>query len=494
MGKVEEPSRPAALPPKADFSEWYNEVVERAGLIDKRYPVKGMDVWRPYGLAVMNLVDGLIHREMRRTGHEEVRFPTLVPETEFAKEAEQIKGFGANVYWVTRGGDSELDVKLLLRPTSETAMYPMFSLWVRSHADLPLKLYQVVSVFRYETKQTRSLLRVREIHFFEAHTCHASWEEAEAQVIEDIEIWQRLAEELCLPYVLTRRPDWDKFPGAAYSVGADALMPELRTLQVATMHEYGQNFARAYGIAYERPDGSRAPVHQTTYGMSERLLGGIVGIHGDDLGLILPPSIAPVQAVVIPILYKGKEQAVLEGSRAALRELEEAGVRARLDDREATAGSKYYDWELRGVPLRVEIGPRDVEQEQAVLVPRDLGAKRGKQVVARARLAEEVRSALEAVQRRLREKAARIIREHERPVKTMEEARDLEGIAVLPWCGSEACGRRFEEVTRKAVLGVPVRVARQGGEARIEEEEHPGGKCGACGKATGRVVRIAKTY
>lgn len=483
------------MPTKAeDFSGWYNDLVEKAALIDKRYPVKGMDVWRPYGLAVMNLIDGLMHAEMKRTKHQEVRFPTVVPETEFQKEADQIKGFGANVYWVTKGGDNELDVKLLLRPTSETAMYPMFSLWVRSHADLPLKIYQIVSVFRYETKQTRSFIRVREIHFFEAHTAHDTWEDAERQVMEDLEIWQRLAEHFCIPYTLTRRPDWDKFPGAKYSVGADAMMPELKTLQVATMHQYGENFARPYNIQYEKPDGSRAYAHQTTYGMSERLLGAIVGIHGDDQGLILPPAIAPIQAVLVPILFKGKEGPVLEACRKAVQDLEAAGIRCHLDDRDITAGSKYFDWELKGVPLRIEIGPRDVEGKKAVLVPRDLGAKQGKAFVDATHLAKEVQAALHAEQERLRAKAQHIIATHQKAVHSIAEAKKADGIAVLGWCGEEACGLRIEKETEKAVLGVPVRVVRKDGAAHIEEEPHAGQKCGACGKATSTVVRIARTY
>jgi prolyl-tRNA synthetase len=483
------------MPTKAeDFSAWYNELVEKAGMIDKRYPVKGMDVWRPYGLAVMNLIDGLIHGEMKRTKHQEVRFPTLVPETEFQKEADQIKGFGANVYWVTHGGNNELDIKLLLRPTSETAMYPMFALWVRSHADLPLKIYQIVSVFRYETKQTRSFIRVREIHFFEAHTAHDSWDDAERQILQDLEIWQRLAEHFCIPYALTRRPDWDKFPGARYSVGADALMPELKTLQVATVHQYGENFAKPYHIQYEKPDGSRAYAHQTTYGMSERLLGAIVGIHGDDAGLILPPAIAPIQAVLVPILFKGKEGPVLEACRAAMASLEQAGIRCHLDDRDTTAGSKYHDWELKGVPLRIEIGPRDVEGKKAVLVPRDIPGKEGKSFVDATNLAKEVQGALHAVQERLRAKAQAIIAQHQKPVQSIAQAKATDGISVLGWCASEECGLRIEKETEKAVLGVPVRVVRSGDQAHIEEEQRPGQQCGACGKAATTVVRIARTY
>ena len=197
-----------------EFSEWYNSVIERAELSDKRYPIKGMNVWRPYGWAIMKLIDQAMREEFDSTGHGEVNFPVLIPETEFQKEADHVKGFEGDVFWVTRGGLNELDVRLVLRPTSETAMYPMFRLWIRSHADLPLKVYQIVPVFRYETKMTRTFMRVREIHFFEAHTAHATYEDAEQQIQEDLQINERIMRLLCLPYLISRRPDWDKFPGA----------------------------------------------------------------------------------------------------------------------------------------------------------------------------------------------------------------------------------------------------------------------------------------
>src|SRR5438874_11325894 len=211
-----------------EFSEWYNGVIDRAELSDKRYPIKGMNVWRPYGWAIMKLIDQAIREEFDSTGHGEVNFPVLIPETEFQKEAEHVKGFEGDVLWVTRGGLNELDVKLVLRPTSETAMYPMFKLWIRSHADLPLKVYQIVPVFRYETKMTRSFMRVRETHFFEAHTAHASFEDAEQQIREDLQMNERIMRLLALPYLISRRPDWDKFPGAHYSLGADTLLPSGR--------------------------------------------------------------------------------------------------------------------------------------------------------------------------------------------------------------------------------------------------------------------------
>ena len=286
-----------------NYNEWYLDIVEKAGLSDKRYPIKGMNVWTPYGWKIMRNIDTYIREEFDKD-HDEVSFPLLIPETEFKKEKDHIKGFDSEVYWVTHAGLDELDVRLVVRPTSETAMYPMFSLWVRSHQDLPLRIYQIVNTFRYETKQTRPFIRVREIHFFESHTCHDTEEDAQDQIEADIEILKSFMKKLCLPYYLLRRTDWDKFPGAHYTVGIDTVVPNLRTLQLGSIHHYRTNFSVPYDITYEDENGEHKHVHQTTFGMSERLLGAVISVHGDEKGLCLPPAIAPFQMVIIPILGK----------------------------------------------------------------------------------------------------------------------------------------------------------------------------------------------
>ncbi|MDP6149438.1 MAG: hypothetical protein QF365_05640, partial [Candidatus Thalassarchaeaceae archaeon] len=295
------------IPPKEDFNAWYPAIVEIADLVDKRYPIKGMDVWRPYGWKAMRCIDNLTHQEMERTDHEEVRFPLLIPEDLLEKENrlvallkrareegvdpselrmdEDEAGFKKEVYWVRNAGENDLDVPMFLRPTSETAMYTMFPLWVRTHADLPLKTYQIVNTFRYETKQTRSFIRVREIHFFEAHTAHVDEECATRQIEEDLEIVSRLMEMMKLPFIMSKRPVWDTFPGAWYTIGIDVIMPNGRTLQVASVHHYKDQWARAFDLKYADENGEHQYCHQTTYGMSERLLGAVVGIHGDDNGL-----------------------------------------------------------------------------------------------------------------------------------------------------------------------------------------------------------------
>ena len=376
------------IPNKQDFNSWYPAIVEIADLVDKRYPIKGMDVWKPYGLESMNLIDGIARREMARTGHQEHRFPLLVPEDLLEKEnrlvsrlkaaratgvdpselriQEEESGFKKEVYWVTKGGENELDVPMFLRPTSETPMYTMFALWIRSHADLPLKTFQIVNTFRYETKQTRSFIRVREIHFFEAHTVHADKEGADSQIEEDAEMVQAIMHDLCLPSLVSKRPVWDTFPGAWYTKAADVIMPNGRTLQVATYHHYKDQWASAFNLSYEDSDGTTKPCHQTTFGMSERLLGAVVGMHGDDNGLVMPPAVAPIQIVIMPIA-KHVDQNVITTVHALSKELDSFGFRVHVDDRDMRPGAKHYDWEIKGVPLRVEIGPRDLESSSCLV-------------------------------------------------------------------------------------------------------------------------------
>ncbi|MGQ9583197.1 MAG: proline--tRNA ligase [Thermoplasmatota archaeon] len=461
-----------------DFSEWYNEVVDRAGLCDKRYPVKGLNIWTAYGWRAMGAIDAAIRVLMEETGHSEVCFPLLIPEDQFRKEEAHIKGFAGEVYWVTMAGESELDVRLLLRPTSETAMYPIFSLWVRSHADLPLKVFQIVNAFRHDTKQTRALIRMREFHFFEAHTCHTDFEGAERQVAEDLEIMRRLAELLCLDYMVFRRPEWDKFPGAHYSLACDTLMPDGRTLQIGTIHQYRDNFARAYNITFEKENGERAHVHQTTYGMSERLLGAVVGIHGDDSGLILPPAIAPVQVVVVPILAKGVKEPVMEAARVLAEELRASGLRATLDARDLRPGAKFYHWERLGVPLRAELGPRDIQGGRVVLVRRD---SRQKLAVRREEAAAEARRSLEELSRSLLERSRELMRRAVRELRGLVDE-PPSGILRAPWCGSEPCGREMEDR-----LGVRMLGTRLGG-------ERPQGACLVCGREATEEAYLARAY
>lgn len=497
-------SKPKDLPSKKNFSEWYNTLIELAELSDKRYAIKGMNVWMPYGWKIMLNIDKAIREECDKTGHNEVNFPLLIPKTEFDKEAMHIKGFNQQVYWVDYAGENKLDIPLLLRPTSETAMYPIFSLWIRSHADLPLKTYQIVNTFRYETKQTRAFIRVREIHFFEAHTCHTDFEDAEKQVRKDFEILKNFAKKLCLPYKLHKRPEWDKFPGAFYSVGIDTLMPNGKTLQIGSIHQYKDNFALPYNIAYEDKKGERKFCHQTTYGMSERLLGAIIGIHGDDRGLILPPDIAPIQVVIIPIITKEKEE-VIRRCRNLKIYLELNKVKCFIDESEKTTGWKFYNWEIKGVPLRIEIGKMEIDEGEIVLFRRDKNERNKKKIKILHQntfhtdddkpLAKFVKSLLKEIAENLYLRAEKILNDNIIEVKNFDSAKQIFDerkeededdkkeykIVKLFSCMRESCGKEIELTLGVNTLGT---------EMNREEEK---GNCVICGKE-GKAIFVARSY
>ena len=509
MGK-----RPAkakrGIPSKVDnFNEWYPFIVEASDLVDKRYPIKGMDVWRPYGWKTMKLIDSLTHQEMERTEHEEVNFPLLIPENLLDKEnslvaklkrareegvdpdelrdEEEEGGFKKEVYWVKHAGENELDVPMFLRPTSETAMYTMFPLWIRSHKDLPMKIYQMVNTFRYETKQTRSFIRVREIHFFEAHTAHADEECATRQIAEDLAIVDNLMHKLCLPIIKAKRPIWDTFPGAWYTIGIDAIMPNGRTLQVASCHHYRDQWAKAFDIKYENKEAKQEYCHQTTYGMSERLLGAIVGMHGDENGLILPPDVAPFQVVICPMIRKNSEVDTIGEANKIAAILRNSGLRVKVDSRDIHAGQKYYDWEIKGVPLRLDIGPRDIAQGTAFAALRT----GGKEPLAMDNIADLCWEKLSAISDELRKRSAAhmdgVINELPQFIEDNEtwsmkgEIKDGK-IYQMPFEGTDAHAEIIEKATGLTFLGDAT---------EDYDTELP---CHMTGKMTKRRVILAKTY
>ncbi|MBT4059439.1 MAG: proline--tRNA ligase [Euryarchaeota archaeon] len=458
------------IPPKSDFNAWYPAIVEIADLVDKRYPIKGMDVWRPYGWKAMKYIDALTHAEMERTGHDEVHFPLLIPEDLLEKENrlvahlkaareagvdpselrfdEEVEGFSKEVYWVKHAGETDLDVPMFLRPTSETAMYTLFPLWIRSHSDLPLKTYQIVNTFRYETKQTRSFIRVREIHFFEAHTAHIDEECASKQIAEDLEIVGNIMSDLSLPVIISKRPVWDTFPGAWYTIAIDVIMPNGRTLQVASCHHYRDQWAEAFDMTYESEDGSHKNCHQTTYGMSERLLGAVVGTHGDDNGLIFPPKSAPIHVVLIPVAAH-KSEAVMETVNSISKLLRESGFRTHVDDRNIRAGQKYYDWEIKGVPLRLEIGPRDIENGTAFAARRT----GGKQPISIKNIVSEVTNELNEVQQELSQRTSQIFSEMVQPLTSLD-GEIVDGIIYeIAFDGNDADAESLEKSTGLTILG-----------------------------------------
>jgi prolyl-tRNA synthetase len=462
-----------AFPDKASrFIDWYLEVLEAAELTDKRYPVKGMNVWTPYGFQTRRQLDAIMIREIERTRSVPVEFPTLIPQTEFQKEKEHIKGFDAQVYWVTKGGATDLDVPLVLRPTSETAMYPVFALWIRSHKDLPLNVYQIVNTFRYETKTTRPFLRVREIHFFEEHTCQVDEAAATERVGSNLAAFSKMAESFVLPYVAVRRPEWDKFPGAFYSVALDIPVGGARTLQIGSIHHYRENFSGPYGIHYEATDGSTKLVHQTTFGLSERLVGAVVSVHGDAKGVVFPSSLAPYQIVVVPILSGDGAPAVAAYSEALAERLRGRGLRVHVDNSDDRPGAKYYRWETHGVPVRLEVGRRETEQKTVTVADR-LGQKRP---VGPENIDDGIVAVLADFDQRLRAQAEATFRASFSVALRLEDLKDSQSVRVVAWCGQEVCGHQIEAGIDGALLGIP--------EGPLPFDPGPVPGCIGCGAST----------
>jgi prolyl-tRNA synthetase len=470
----------AELPDKStNFMDWYLAVVEAADLSDKRYEVKGMNVWTRYGFQARRALDQVMIREIERTGSAAVEFPTLIPQTEFQKEKDHIKGFDAQVYWVTRGGATTLDIPLVLRPTSETAMYPVFSLWIRSHRDLPLNVYQVVNTFRYETKTTRPFIRVREIHFFEEHTCQLDEAAATERVHSNLAAFREMAKALCLPYLPIRRPEWDKFPGAFYTIALDTPLVGGRSLQLGSIHHYRENFSRPYAIAYEAADGSQKFVHQTTFGLSERLIGAVVAMHGDGKGVIFPPTLAPYQVVLIPIVGAKTTVDPLPFARTVADELAGLGLRVHIDGSDDRPGAKYYHWELRGVPLRLEIGGREAAQGTVTSVDR-LGTKR---TLGPGALGGAVVEALHLFEVALAERADQLMRSSFSVAERLEDLAQSTTLRVVRWCGQEACGHKIEAAIDGALLGTP--------EGSLPIEAGASRACIGCGATEATVWAIA---
>lgn len=466
----------------SNFSEWFHNILEEAEIIDTRYPIKGMHVWQPQGFKIRKYALKLL-RELLDDDHEEVLFPLLIPEDELAKEAIHVKGFEEEVYWITHGGLTPLNKKLALRPTSETAMYPIFKLWVRSHSDLPLKFYQVVNTFRYETKHTRPLIRVREITTFkEAHTIHVDSQGAQDQVQDAIEIYRSFFDQVGIPYIVTRRPDWDKFPGADYTMAFDTLLPDGKTLQIGTVHNLGQTFARTFDITYETAEGEHQHVYQTCYGLSDRVIASIIGIHGDSSGLILPPSVAPYQVVIVPVLFKKGAQEVIDFCSQLHDKLKKNGIRVHFDDRDLRAGKKYYEWEMRGVPLRLEIGPRDIENKKMMTLRRDTMEKESCDYQDET-IINDINEILTDITQNLKNKAWQKFNENIRPAKSLEQAKELmqnRGIISFNWCGGETCGKEIEEFVQVDILGL--------------HQESSDEKCINCGAPSKTIALLAKTY
>jgi len=489
--KRETIEKPNQLPEKRELGKWFNRILDMADIVDYSYPLKGCGVWKGYGWSIRNNAIAIIRELLAETEHVEMYFPFLVPENIFNKEAEFIRGFEDEVYWVTHGGLNELNEKLVIRPTSETPMYCMFAKWIRTHADLPLKVWQVVSVFRYETKTTRPMMRVREVTTFkEAHTAHLTYEEAAKQVEEGIDVYSKFFDALCLPYCVSKRPKFDTFPGADYTYSFDIIFPEGKTLQIGTVHNLGETFSRAFNITCKDTKGEDHYVSQTCYGISERAIASLIQIHGDDHGMVLPPGVAPVQVVIVPIFYKDSMEEVEGFARTVYASLS-SHFRVFLDNSNERPARKFYNWELKGVPLRIEIGAREVRKSAVTLVRRDTFDRVEASV---DNLKEEIENQLENLEETLRKKAWRHQNANTHSVASFfsmeqEDAVDVllddhgeynGGIVKVPVCGDNVCLEMLSKYVD--VLGVP-----------YEKEKEVKGTC-ICGSPAKQVITVAKMY
>ncbi|ARM76313.1 proline--tRNA ligase [Acidianus manzaensis] len=473
---------------KSNFSEWFDRVLSEGEFYDYgRYPVKGMGVWRPYGFKIRQNIINTIRRLLDNTGHEEVLFPMLIPEDLLKRESEHIKGFEGEVYWVTKGGEEDLDVKLALRPTSEVAITYMESLWIQSYKQLPKKFYQIVSIFRYETKATRPMIRLREVTTFkEAHTLHETYEDAQRQVNEAIEIYKKFFDILGIPYLLSERPKWDRFAGAEHTYAFDTLMPDGKALQIGTVHHLGQHFSKALDYKIQKADGSLDYPYQTSYGISDRAIAVSIAINGDDHGPVLSPSIAPIKVVIIPIPVKNDDdrKKIEDYCNSLAKLLNDSGIETVVDNnKDITPGEKYYIWELKGVPIRLEIGLREYNSGNVTIKRRDTLTSK---IVKKDDIVQEVKNMLDLMYNDLKKKAWEEFNSKIYYAKTQEELTKIieekGGIVEVPWCGDEACGQKLQDSITARVLGYPI------------EAKKTNDPCIVCKKPSTNVLRIAKTY
>jgi prolyl-tRNA synthetase len=439
-------------PQSEDFPRWYTDVIRRAELADYS-PVKGCMVIRPYGYAIWELMQAGLDRRFKETGHVNAYFPLFIPESLLRKEAAHVEGFAPEVAWVTRGGDETLEEPLVVRPTSEAIIGTMYSKWVQSWRDLPILINQWANVVRWE-KVTRLFLRTTEFLWQEGHTAHETEEEAEAEARRMLGVYKEFLEtELAVPVLDGRKTESEKFAGAAHTYSVEALMGDGRALQAGTSHHLGQNFAKVFDITFQARDKSVQYVWQTSWGMTTRLIGAAIMVHGDDSGLILPPRIAPYQVVIVPIPRGDWRATVLPRAQDVAAALKRAGVRVMLDDREEyKPGWKFAEWEMRGVPLRLEIGPRDIEQQQVLVARRDT---REKVTLPMEGLSERVSGLLDAVQTALLERAVEFRDSHTiRTASSDEFRRAFEGrpgFVIAPWCGSADCEARIKAETQATI-------------------------------------------
>ena len=473
------------LPTRAeDFAEWYNQLVLRAELADYA-PVRGCMIVRPYGWALWENITAALDRRFKATGHMNAAFPLLIPRSFIEKESKHVEGFSPQLAVVTHGGGEKLEEPLIIRPTSETIIGHAYAKWIQSYRYLPVLINCWNSVVRWELR-TKLFLRTLEFYWQEGHTAHATYEEGEAETRQMLDIYTDFAvTDAAVPVIPGRKSDSEKFAGADVTYCIEAMMGDGKALQAGTSHNLGQNFAKAFEIRYLDQTGKLEYCWTTSWGLSTRFIGAIIMVHGDDQGLVLPPKLAPYQVVMVPIFKTDEEKSVVLARMNALKQaLVAAGVRVKTDEREGISpGWKFNDWEMRGVPLRIEIGPKDVAKGTVVLARRDKPGKEGKSFVAQEGIAESVTKMLDEIQKSLHDRALEFRKKNTRETSDYNEFKAAveTGFALSYWCGSAACEEKIKEETKATLRCIPF-------------EKSGAGKCVACGAAAAERAIFARAY
>ena len=466
-----------------DFSQWYVDVVRKAELADYTI-IKGCMVIRPYGYGLWENMQAGLDRRIKETGHKNAYFPLFIPESLLKKEAEHVEGFAPELAWVTEGGSQKLEERLAIRPTSEAIICSLYSKWVRSWRDLPILINQWVNIVRWE-KVTRLFLRTTEFLWQEGHTAHKNEQEAEGETLKILNQVYRdyIENDLAIPVIVGRKTEKEKFAGALHTYTLEALMTDGKVLQTGTSHNLGQNFAKAFNIKYLDEDQQEKYVWQTSWGTTTRLIGALVMVHGDDRGLNLPPKVAPVQVIIIPIMFDKTKKEVRNKAADIIKILKE-DFRVEIDGRdEYTPGWKFNEWEMKGVPLRLEIGPKDLAKGQVMMVRRDSGEK---MAVKEEKLVETVEKLLNNIQENLFNKAKSFLQKNIREVSDYNEFKEViekkRGLIKTYWCGNKDCEDKIKEETKASIRCIPF------------EQEEASGKCICCGKESSTVVYFARAY
>jgi prolyl-tRNA synthetase len=466
-----------------DFSQWYVDVVRKTELADYT-TIKGCMVIRPYGYGLWENMQAGLDRRIKETGHKNAYFPLFIPESLLKKEAEHVKGFAPELAWVTEGGSQKLEERLAIRPTSEAIICSLYSKWVRSWRDLPILINQWVNIVRWE-KVTRLFLRTTEFLWQEGHTAHKNEQEAEGETLKILNQVYRdyIENDLAIPVIVGRKTEKEKFAGALHTYTLEALMTDGKVLQAGTSHNLGQNFAKAFNIKYLDEDQQEKYVWQTSWGTTTRLIGALVMVHGDDRGLNLPPKVAPVQVIIIPIMFDKTKKEVRNKAEDIITILKK-DFRVEIDGRdEYTPGWKFNEWEMKGVPLRLEIGPKDLAKGQVMVVRRDTGEK---MAVKEEKLIETVEKLLNNIQENLFNKAKSFLQKNIREVSDYNKFKEViekkRGLIKTYWCGNKDCEDKIKEETKASIRCIPF------------EQEEASGKCIYCGKESSTLVYFARAY